>query len=103
MQSWMLLVLSIVAFALASLAVQSWRELLILVVLSAGLTVPVKWVSAGTSFGADSVSFGSEPWRGFIRAVSAPLASTILAAPLTRSKFSFSFFRCDVLYIISHI
>src|SRR3954447_9833072 len=80
MQSWILAALCVVAFASASLAAQSWRELLALAVLSAVLIVPVKWVAAGTSFAADSLTFESEPWRLSFTPSGAFAASIILAS-----------------------
>jgi hypothetical protein len=82
MQSWIVGALGVVVFALASLAAQSWRELLALTVLSAVLIVPVKWIAAGTWFGADSLTlnFDSEPWMVSFAPSGAFVASIILAS-----------------------
>ncbi|MFL5030635.1 MAG: hypothetical protein ACJ8E1_12240 [Xanthobacteraceae bacterium] len=80
MQYWIVSALCVVAFALASLAVQSWRELLALAVLSAVLIVPVKWIAAGTWFAADSLTFHSEPWKVSFAPSGAFVASIILAS-----------------------
>lgn len=39
--------LTLAAFAVASLAVQSWRELGVLVAITAALYWPIKWLAAG--------------------------------------------------------
>jgi hypothetical protein len=71
MQYWIVGALGVVAFALASLAAQSWRELLVLAVLSAVLIVPVKRIAAGTWFAADSpnLRLRQRTMEGFVRAV----------------------------------
>jgi hypothetical protein len=80
MEDWILTALCVVAFALASLAAQSWRELSALAVLSAVLIVPVKWITAGTWFAADSLTFTREPWSVSFSPSGAFVVSVILAA-----------------------
>src|SRR4051812_39577435 len=53
----------IAAFALASLAAQSWRELGILAVLASPFYWALKWLAAGTSFAADTLTWGGEPYK----------------------------------------
>jgi len=53
----------IAAFALASLAAQSWRELGILAVLATPFYWALKWLAAGTSFAADTLTWGGEPYK----------------------------------------
>lgn len=50
------LVFGIVAFALASLAAQGWRELAVLIALTAALIVPVKWLGGELGFPAYTAS-----------------------------------------------
>lgn len=80
MQSWSLAALGLVAFALASLAAQSWRELLVLILLSVTLYVPVKWITAGTWFGADALTIQSDPWRASFSPTGAVILAIIFAA-----------------------
>ena len=80
MQYWTVSALCLMAFALASLAAQSWRELLALAILAALLIVPVKWIAAGTWFAADSLMFDSEPWKVSFVPSGAFAASIILAS-----------------------
>lgn len=43
-------VVCLVAFAAASLAVQSWRQLSVLIAVTTALVVPVKWLGAAAGF-----------------------------------------------------
>jgi hypothetical protein len=80
MEDWIVLALGVVAFALASLAAQSWRELSALAMLSAVLIVPIKWIAAGTWFAADSLTFTREPWRLSFSPSGAFMVAVMLAA-----------------------
>lgn len=57
MESFVVFGLGAVAFGLASPAAQSWRELGILVVLSALIYWPAKWLAADTFPGGDMLTF----------------------------------------------
>lgn len=57
MESFVVFALGATAFGVASLAAQSWRELGILVVLSALIYWPVKWLAADTFLGGDMLTF----------------------------------------------
>jgi len=69
--------IAFVAFAAASLATQSWRELGILLVLTTILYWPAKWLTAGTFLAGDMLTF---PERGFSIKPTASLGIAILAA-----------------------
>ncbi len=75
--SMFMFVLGAVAFGLASLAAQSWRELGALVVLSALIYWPAKWLTAGTFLGGDMLTFPADGGFRF-----APTGVTIVAAML---------------------
>jgi hypothetical protein len=45
-------IFGLVAFALASLAAQSWRELAVLIALTAAVITPIKWLGATAGFPA---------------------------------------------------
>jgi hypothetical protein len=75
----------IAAFALASLAAQSWRELGILAVLATPFYWALKWLAAGTSFAADTLTWGGEPYKisfspgdGFMAAIGLAAIAMIL-------------------------
>jgi len=79
------LVFGIAAFALASLAAQSWRELLVLIALAAAAIHPVKWLGVATGFPVFATdTFFAETVEGTrrygMRATAALVASIILAA-----------------------
>lgn len=76
MESYAVFALGVVAFGLASLAAQSWRELGILVVLSALIYWPVKWLAGDTFLGGDMLTFTD---GGFSVA---PTGATIVAVLL---------------------
>lgn len=57
MESVVVFAFGAVAFGLASLAAQSWRELGVLVVLSSLLYWPVKWLAADTRLGGDMLTY----------------------------------------------
>jgi hypothetical protein len=46
------LIFGIVAFVLASLAAQSWRELIVLIALTVAVIFPVKWIGVAAGFAA---------------------------------------------------
>jgi hypothetical protein len=73
MESVVVFVVGAVAFGLASLAAQSWRELGMLVVLSALIYWPVKWLAADTRLGGDMLTFSD---NGFSVA---PTGATVVA------------------------
>ncbi|BAT60903.1 hypothetical protein GJW-30_1_03453 [Variibacter gotjawalensis] len=72
--------IAFVAFAAASLATQSWRELGILLVLTTILYWPAKWLTAGTFLGGDMLTFPAN--GGFSLKPSAPLGIAILSAAI---------------------
>lgn len=74
MESLGVFALGVVAFGLASLAAQSWRELGMLLVLSALIYWPVKWLAAGTFLGGDVLTY---PAGGGFRV--APTGACIVA------------------------
>jgi hypothetical protein len=80
MEDWIILALGGMAFALASLAAQSWRELSALAILLAVLIVPIKWFAAGTWFSADSLTYTREPWRVSFSPSGAFMVAVMLAA-----------------------
>lgn len=82
MQPWIVTSLCLVAFMLVSLAVQSWRELLALAVLSAALFWPVTWITPGTWFAADLFTYSADgdPWKVSFAPSGALVTSIILAA-----------------------
>lgn len=78
MESLGVFALGVVAFVLASLAAQGWRELGILVVLSALIYWPVKWLAAGTFLGGDVLTYPTEGGFRF-----APTGACIVAVLCT--------------------
>jgi ABC-type dipeptide/oligopeptide/nickel transport system permease component len=46
------LIFGILAFVLASLAAQSWREFAVLIALTVGFSFPVKWIGVAAGFAA---------------------------------------------------
>jgi hypothetical protein len=78
-------IFGVVAFALASLAAQSWRELAVLIAVAAAVIHPIKWLGAASglpAFAADT--FVVETVDGTTRfgmtASAALIASIITAA-----------------------
>jgi hypothetical protein len=82
------LISGIVAFVIASFAVHGWRELGVLVLISALLLFPIKWIAGALgwpSFAADALTFettASGGWRLRSEATPALLAAIIIAALL---------------------
>ena len=79
------LVFGIVAFALASLAAQSWRELAVLIALAAAFIFPLKWLGAALGLAAFATdTFYAEAsdgrWRYGMHASPALVGAIILAA-----------------------
>jgi hypothetical protein len=76
----------IVAFALASFAAQSWRELGVLVAISAVLVFPIKWLGPRLGlpvFGEDAIAWRLDDAKGWVLGASfsaAVIAAIILAA-----------------------
>jgi hypothetical protein len=79
-------IFGLVAFALASLAAQSWRELAVLVVLTAAVIHPIKWLGAASGFPAFAAdTFVVETVDGTTRfgmTASAALIASIIAAAI---------------------
>ena len=78
-------IFGVVAFALASLAAQSWRELVVLIALAAAVIHPIKWLGAAAGFPAFAAdTFVVETVDGTTRfgmtASAALIASIITAA-----------------------
>jgi hypothetical protein len=80
------LIFGIVAFVLASLAAQSWRELIVLIALTVAVIFPIKWlgVAAGFAAYADRTLLyphdGDRTLHFGIQGSAALLTSVILAA-----------------------
>jgi hypothetical protein len=78
-------VFGIVAFALASLAVQSWRELAVFLGLTAVVILPIKWLGVAVgleAFAADAfvAEMTSSRWHFRMDFSAALLAAFVLAA-----------------------
>lgn len=79
------LVFGVVAFALASLAAQNWRELLVLVALTAVVILPIKWLGTAIglqAFAADAffAEMAGDRWQYRMEFSAALLGAIIVAA-----------------------
>ena len=79
-------VFGVVAFALASLAAQNWRELFVLVALTAVFVLPIKWLGVAIglqAFAADTffAEMAGERWQ-YRMAFSAGLIAAIIFAAI---------------------
>lgn len=76
----------IVAFALASLAAQSWRELGVLIALASALIFPIKWLGAALGVAALTAdAFLVEAAAGKVQLRMGPSAALIAAIILGAS------------------
>jgi hypothetical protein len=78
-------VFGVVAFVLASLAAQNWRELCVLVALTAVLIFPIKWLGTAIGlpvFAADAffAEMAGDRWQYRMEFSAALLAAIIFAA-----------------------